>query len=76
MICLICGQTEVMEGHTTVRFQRGEMHLTINHVPARVCPNCGEAYVNEQVAVHLLRGADEVSRIGMLEDVIEYDRFS
>ena len=74
MMCLICRRSEIVKGLTTVIFQRGEMKLTFNNVPARTCPSCGEAYVEEDVAVQLLRNAEEMSRAGELNDVIEYDR--
>lgn len=73
MICLICRQAEIIESFTSVSFQRGEMHLVINNVPARVCPSCGEAYVNEEVAVRLLQDAEEMSEAGMLNAHCEYD---
>ena len=72
MNCLICRQAEIVDGLTSVTFERGEMRLMINNVPARVCPSCGEAYVDEEVAVRLLRDAEEMSRVGMMENVIEY----
>jgi len=61
MICLICREAEVVAGFTTVSFQRGEVHLVIKKVPARLCPGCGEAYVDEAVAAWLLREANEAS---------------
>lgn len=72
MKCLICRQAEIVDGLTSVIFERGEMRLVVNSVPARVCPSCGEAYVDEEVAVRLLRDAKEMSRAGMMENVIEY----
>lgn len=76
MICLICRQAVVIDGLTSVNFERGEMRLVINSVPARVCPGCGESYVHEDVAVRLLRGAKIMSESGILEDVVEYNRLS
>jgi YgiT-type zinc finger domain-containing protein len=73
MICLICRQAETVDGLTFVAFERGEMKLTVNNVPARVCPGCGEAYVEEDVAAKLLRGAEEMSEAGMMDEVIEYE---
>ena len=61
-----------MDGLTTVHFERGEMKLTVNNVPARVCPSCGEAYVEEQVAVRLLREAEAMSAAGEVDGVIEF----
>jgi len=72
MICLICREAEIGEGMTSVIFQRGEMHLQINNVPARVCPNCGEAYVEEAVAVRLLQSAQEIYESGKSEVHAEY----
>jgi hypothetical protein len=50
------------------------MKLTVRDVPARVCPSCGEAYVEEQVAVRLLREAEEMSAAGEMDAEIEYNR--
>ena len=73
MICLICRQSEIVDGFTSVSFERGEFRLVVNSVPARVCPSCREAYVDEDVAERLLRDAEEMSRAGMLDVVCEYD---
>ena len=72
MICLICRQAELVDGFNSVTFERGEMRLVVKNVPARVCPSCGEAYVREDVAVHLLQIAEDVSAAGILDTVIEY----
>ena len=72
MMCLICRQAEIVDGFTSVNFERGEMRLVVNNVPARVCPSCGEAYVDEEVAARLLRDAEEMSKAGIINDVQEY----
>lgn len=72
MLCLICRQAETVDGLTSVNFERGEMKLTVNNVPARVCPSCGEAYVEEDVAVKLLSGAEEISKTGINNTVRDY----
>jgi YgiT-type zinc finger domain-containing protein len=54
MNCLICRQAELIGGSTSIHLERDEMKYMINHVPARVCPACGEAYLDEQVAAALL----------------------
>ena len=73
MICLISRQAETVARLTSVTFERDEMRLVVNNVPARVCPSCGEAYVEEDVAVQLLRGAEEMSAAGEVDSVIEYE---
>jgi YgiT-type zinc finger domain-containing protein len=49
-----------VDGLTSVTFERGEMRFTVKDVPARVCPSCGEAYVEEDVAAQLLQDAEEI----------------
>lgn len=73
MICLVCRQAETVDGLTSVNFERGEFRLEVNGVPARVCPSCGETYVDEEVAVRLLQGAERIYGAGILEDAIEYE---
>ena len=65
MICLICREAEIVDRLTSVTFGRGEFRLTVIGVPARVCPSCGEAYVEEQIAAQLLRDAEETSKAGI-----------
>lgn len=74
MICLICRQAETVDGLTSVTFERGEMKLKVNNVPAHVCPSCGEAYVDENVAVQLLQDADEISKSGINNAIREYHK--
>jgi YgiT-type zinc finger domain-containing protein len=72
MNCLICRQAEIVDGLTSVSFERDEMKLLVNNVPARVCPSCGDAIVDEDVAVRLLEGAEQRVRAGIMEDTVEY----
>lgn len=72
MKCLICKQDETCQGETTVTLERGELTLVIKRVPAKVCPNCGEAYVEEAVAAELLQTAERMARSGAQVDVRRY----
>ncbi len=73
MKCVICHQAETVPGLTSVLLERGEMSLTVTDVPARVCPNCGEAYADETVAANLLRQAERMEREGMKVETREYE---
>ena len=72
MICLICRKAETADGLTVVMFERGEFRLTVKDVPARLCPSCGEAYLEEPVAEHLLSLARQRSAAGMRDTQSEY----
>ena len=72
MICVICRQAETVEGLTLVVLERGEFRLLVNQVPARVCPSCGEAYVEEMVAEHLLQIGMQKSEEGNSDTQCEF----
>lgn len=72
MKCLICKQDFVVAGHTTMTLERDGLTLVVKNVPARVCPNCGEAYVDEDAAEKLLETAEEMVNAGAVVDVRHY----
>jgi YgiT-type zinc finger domain-containing protein len=72
MICLICQQAEIVYRLTSVRFERGELRLVISGVPARVCPKCGEVYVEEHTAIQLLQSAKDMRNADMRDARYEY----
>lgn len=72
MKCVVCKQAETRPGVTTVTFARGESTFVVREVPAQVCPNCGEDYVEAQVTAELLRSAEELSRAGTQVDIRRY----
>jgi len=72
MKCVICNQAETVPGMTSVLLERGQMTLTVNNVPARICPNCGEAYADETVTASLLREAEKMAKAGTKVDMREY----
>jgi YgiT-type zinc finger domain-containing protein len=72
MKCLICKQAETRPGMTTVTLERDDLTFVVKNVPAQVCPNCGEAYIDEEITQQLFSTAEQMSRSGALVDVREY----
>ena len=72
MKCVICKHGETREGTTTVTFDRDGMTLVVKDVPARICTNCGEDYVDEQVTREILAIAERMAKSGALVDVRRY----
>ena len=72
MKCIMCKQAEPLPGLTTVTLERDGLALTINNVPALLCPNCGEAYTDEAAATDLLVTAERMARSGPLLDVRDF----
>jgi YgiT-type zinc finger domain-containing protein len=73
MRCLLCNQAETIPGRTSVLLERSHLSLTINNIPARVCPICGEAYAEEAVVENILRQAEKMARAGGKVEVREYE---
>jgi len=72
MKCVICKHGETHPGTTTVTLEREGMTLVFKRVPAQVCENCGEAYLDEATTAHVLATAQEAARAGVQVDVREY----
>jgi len=51
---------------------RGEATLVFRGVPAQVCENCGEQYVDEQTTARLLSQAETAIRGGVQVEVRNY----
>lgn len=73
MRCMICRQAETAPGMTTVTLSRGDATLVVRDVPAQICPNCGEDFVDTAVAASLEQAADAFQRSGMTHDVRRYE---
>ncbi len=72
MKCVICRNGDTLPGKATVTLEREGLILVVKGVPARVCENCGEEYVDEAEATRLLASADEAVRAGVKVDVRDY----
>ena len=72
MMCVVCKQAEVEIGTTTITLERDNLTMLIKNVPARVCPNCGEAYVDRKVTADLLRTAEDMAQKGAQVDIRQY----
>lgn len=72
MKCPICRNGETGPGKATVTLERDGLTLVVKGVPARVCGNCGEEYVDEDAARRLLEAAETDIKAGVTLDVRDY----
>ena len=70
--CVICKNADVVPGTATVTLERDGVTLVVKSVAARVCPNCGEEYVDETAAARLLDVAERAAQAGVQIGVHEY----
>jgi YgiT-type zinc finger domain-containing protein len=72
MKCLVCKHTGTQEGETTVTIEHGDMIMVVKKVPAQVCPNCGEAYADEEASGQLLEMAERMAQSGTFVNIRHY----
>lgn len=72
MKCVICKQGDTRPGTVTVTLERGRTTLVFKNVPAQVCENCGEAYVDEATTDQLLVAAEAAVKAGVEVEVREF----
>jgi YgiT-type zinc finger domain-containing protein len=72
MKCTICKQAETRPGKVTVTLERDGVTLVTRCVPAEVCPNCGEEYIDEKITRKLLKTSEEAIQIGVRVDIRDY----
>ena len=72
MECILCRHGETKSGFATVTLTRDAMTLIVKDVPASVCDNCGEEYVESEITARLLETAENAARDGVQVEVRTY----
>ena len=72
IMCVICRQGEIQPGKASVTLERGGAIVVVRGVPARVCDNCGEEYLDGTTTAELLKTADAAAQAGVQVDVRHY----
>lgn len=73
MRCMICKHGEIKEGTTTVTLEKGNATIVFKEVPAHVCDNCGEKYIDESISKTLLAKARSIVSSGVEVDIRKYE---
>lgn len=72
MKCVICKQGTTSDGTTTVTLERGESIIVIKDVPAQVCQNCGEFYLDEKTTEKIQAMAEQAMKQGVVVEILRY----
>ncbi|GAA5261697.1 type II toxin-antitoxin system MqsA family antitoxin [Methanocalculus sp.] len=62
MKCALCKSGETRHGMTTITFEREGFTLVVKEVPAEICMNCGEDYVDETITHEIMALAERIKR--------------
>ena len=72
MKCVVCKNGETRPGKTTVTLEKNGATLVFKGVPADVCANCGEEYVDSEITAALLKSAEAATRSGVQVEIRQY----
>ena len=70
--CVICKHGETVPGFATLTLTHDAMTLVVRDVPASVCENCGEEYVESKITARLLETAERAAKNGVQVEVRSY----
>jgi YgiT-type zinc finger domain-containing protein len=72
MKCVVCKTGDTAPGKVTVTLQRGEAIIAIKGVPAQVCQNCGEYYLDDAVAQTVFAQAEGAVQRHVEVEILRY----
>ncbi|HXU23412.1 MAG TPA: type II toxin-antitoxin system MqsA family antitoxin [Tepidiformaceae bacterium] len=72
MTCVICKAGATSPGTTTVTLERGGTVVIIRDVPAQVCEDCGEYYLDEPVAQWVYSRAEQAVGRRVEVEILRY----
>jgi len=73
MKCMICKHGETKQGTTTVTLEKDSSTIVFKEVPAQICDNCGEKYIDEATTKELLNKARNIVKNGVEVDIRKYE---
>ena len=72
MRCVICKYGETIKGTTTITLEKDNSTIVFKNVPANICDNCGEQYIDDKISKELLKKANELIKNGTQVDIREF----
>ncbi len=72
MKCQLCKNGTTTNGRVTVTLERGNTVVVIKNVPAEICENCGEYYLDEETTYKILAKAENASLNNAEVEILQY----
>ena len=73
MKCVICKHGITKDGTTTITLERDTSTIVFKDVPAKICDNCGEKYIDSKITKELLKNANELIKNGAEVDIRKFN---
>ncbi|MBU1668690.1 type II toxin-antitoxin system MqsA family antitoxin [bacterium] len=72
MKCQLCKNGTTEKGSVTVTLERGITVVLIKNVPADICENCGEYYLDEETTYNILSKAETAAQNNAEVEILQY----
>ncbi len=72
MKCVICRSGETQPGTATLVLERDGLTMVLTKVPAEVCENCGEEYIDQAAAAAALETAERAAQEGVRVEIRDF----
>ena len=72
MTCVLCKNGTTRRGTVTVTLERGKTVVVVRDVPADVCENCGEYYLDSPVAQEVYQRAEAAVARNAEVEILHY----
>jgi YgiT-type zinc finger domain-containing protein len=72
MTCVLCKNGTTRRGTVTVTLERGKTVVVVRDVPADVCENCGEYYLDSSVAQEVYQRAEAAVARNAEVEILRY----
>ena len=69
--CPVC-KGDLNNGFTDITFRREKSIIVIEHVPARVCNNCGEAIIDSVISQKTFEIAEQEMKRGVVLEFVKF----
>ena len=72
MKCVICKHGNTYKGSTTITLEKNGSTIIFKEVPAEICDNCAEAYIDNATTKELLEKARVIVKNGVEVDIRKF----
>lgn len=72
MTCIVCKNGSTKPGKVTVSVDKGKTVVMIREVPAEICTNCGEEYIDAETMKDLEKLVSNAQKAGLNLAIQQY----
>ena len=74
--CAVCKNGETRPGKSVITLTKEKFVIVFKNVPSKICHDCSEEYIDENITKLLLQTANESVKKGVVLDMRDWDNFT